>query len=236
VLDQDPSALEDARSQYDGAIRLLKPRMPGRGDTWNDLQKEYGLRLYQCLGSLGGTWRDGAELETDAREKQTCWDRAIGCYDEGYGIESGSDQRYPDFQFADSYNLLQRLVVRILREPKCLNDPSVELGKGLAVPQELARAEQIVAGQLNEVRMNDAWAMADLALLRILRGQPREDAWRQFAESNRSSEAYEANHRAFAALVKSGEQHEHSPQWLAAARDTVGWLAERLKTLYAIEV
>jgi hypothetical protein len=47
---------------------------------------------------------------------------------------------------------------------------------------------------------------------------------------------YETNHRAFAALVKSGERSESPPPWLRAAEDTVAWLAERLETLYAIEV
>ena len=236
VLDRDVGALDDARAEYTRAIGLLRPLVPPRGAEWSDLEREYATRLYQCLGSLGGTWRDAAELEGEAGQKQACWDRSISCYDEGYGVESGSDVRYPDFRFADSYNLLQRLVVRILREPRCLEDGSLDLGKGIDVPQALERAERTVRDQLNGARKNDAWAMADLACLLILRGRSQSDAWRMFAESNRSSEAYETNHRAFAALVKAGEQHERPPAWLPAASETVAWLGERLRTLYAIEV
>jgi hypothetical protein len=239
VLDGNALALEDARAELEKAVALLRPLVPVRGSQWSDADKEYGLKLYQCLGSLGGTWRDLAELAVEDVAKNDCWDQSMKYYDEGHAIESGTHDRYANFGFVDSYNLLQRLVVRVLRAPRCLESQSTELGHGLNVPQELAAAERIVNEQLAEpdgARKNDAWAMADLALLLILRGHTREEAWRKFAESNRSSQAYESNHRAFAALVKSGEKHEDSPRWLTAARETVAWLAERLKTLYGIEV
>jgi hypothetical protein len=236
VLDGDVITLKDARAELEKAVELLRPVVPVRGSQWPDADKEYGLRLYQCLGSLGGTWRDGAELALDDGAKNECWHQSVKYYDEGHAIESGTHDRYADFGFVDSYNLLQRLVVRVLRAPRCLDNPSTELGHGLNVPQELATAERIVNEQLEGPRRNDAWAMADLALLLILRGHTREQAWRKFAESNRSNEAYESNHRAFAALVKSGEKHEEPPRWLLAARETMAWLAERLKTLYGIEV
>lgn len=239
VLDHDPDALEDARFYYQQAVNLLQTQVPARNSVWNDLDKTHAQRLYQCLGSLGGTWRDAAELEPDALKKLSNWNQSINFYDEGYKIESGTDERYPDFKFCDSYNLLQRLVVRILREPRCLTDEDKELGRGLNVPDELAKAQYEINNQLNEIdgpRKDDAWAMADLAELLILRGQSSENAWRKFAEHNRSSEAYETNYRAFTALLNVAEQAELPPIWLQAAKDTVLWLAERLKTLYGIEV
>jgi len=236
MLDADPLALEDARAELEKAVALLRPVVPVRGSQVSDADKEFALRLYQCLGSIGGTWRDAAELALDDAAKDQCWHHSVQYYDEGYAIESGTHDKYANFAFVDSYNLLQRLVVRVLRTPRSLDDASRELGHGLNVPQELAEAERIVNQQLDGPRKNDAWAMADLALLLILRGRTREEAWRRFAESNRSQEAYESNHRAFAALVKSGEKHEAAPRWLPAAKDTVTWLAERLKTLYGIEL
>jgi len=237
ILDDDPSALEHARAQLQKAIDLLEPLIPRtKNAPLTEADKEHALRLYQCLGSLGGTWRDAAELETDAGKKRSHWDRSIACYDDGYKIESGTHEVYPDFKFCDSYNLLQRLVVRVLRVPRCRTDPDTDLGKGLNVPKELAEAERVINSQLEDPRKDDAWAMADLAMLLILRGQPREKAWQKFAESNRSNEAYETNHRAFTALVKSAERDKEPPDWLPAAQDTVAWLAERLQTLYGIEV
>jgi hypothetical protein len=236
VLDQDPIALEHARSQLEKAIALLQPVVPRKGAAWNDADKKHAQRLYECMGSLGGTWRDAADLEADDEKKRSHWDHSIEYYDEGYRIESGTHEDYPDFEFHDSYNLLQRLVVRVLREPRCLRDGDTQLGRDLNVPAELARAERIINDQLRGPRKDDAWAMADLAMLLILGGQSRDRAWQKFAEDNRSSEAYEANHRAFAALVKSGEQGEPQPEWLPAAKETVIWLAAKLQTLYGIEV
>jgi hypothetical protein len=236
VLDADARALEDARAELEQAVALLRPVVPGRGSQVSDGDKEFAMRLYQCLGSIGGTWRDSAELALDDVAKNQCWRQSVQYYDEGYAIESGTHDKYANFAFVDSYNLLQRLVVRVLRTPRSLDDPSSEIVHGLNVPQELAKAERIVNQQLHGPRENDAWAMADLALLLILRGHTREEAWREFAETNRSQEAYESNYRAFAALVKSGEKHEAPPRWLPAAKDTVTWLAERLNTLYGIEV
>jgi len=236
VLDRDPLALEVARSLLQRAISLLTPLIPMRGAEWTRTNRDHAERLYQCLGSLGGTWRDSAEFEGDDEKRRAHWDRSIACYDDGYTIESGTHDDYPDFEFADSYNLLQRLVVRVLREPRCLGDGSKDLGKGLNVPEELAGAERLISHQLEGPRKDDAWAMADLAMLRILSGQSRESAWQKFAESNRSSQAYEANHRAFTALVASVARNDPPPDWLPPAKDTVIWLAERLKTLYGIEV
>jgi hypothetical protein len=239
VLDHDLEALDDARSHYQEAIDLLTPLIPARDTKWGETDKEHAQRLYQCLGSLGGTWRDAAEVEPDIQKKRSNWDKSITCYDAGYKIESGTNERYPDFKFYDSYNLLQRLVVRILREPRCLTNGEKDLGRGLNVPKELDKAESIIKGQLAEPdgpRKGDAWGMADLAELLILRGQNRETAWHKFAERNRSIEAYETNHRAFTALVKVAEQAKLPPPWLPGAKDTVLWLAERLKTLYGIEL
>lgn len=238
VLDHDLNALDDARSHYQEAIDLLTPLIPARDTKWTETDKNQAQRLYQCLGSLGGTWRDAAELEPDIQKKRSNWNESIDCYDAGYKIESGTDERYPDFKFCDSYNLLQRLVVRILREPRCLTDEDKELGKGVNVPIELAKAEREITKLLDDpkLRKGDAWAMADLAELLILRGQSQETAWHQFAEHNRSSEAYETNYRAFTALVRVAEQAESPPPWLLGAKDTVHWLVERLKTLYGIEV
>jgi hypothetical protein len=244
ILDHDLEALADARLFLQEAIDLLKQFIPAREAEPSDTEKTYAQRLYQCLGSLGGTWRDAAELESDLEKKRLYWDKSIACYDEGYRIESGTHEGYPDFGFADSYNLLQRLVVRILREPRCLTDGNEELGKGLNVPEELARVELKIKDQLAEPdgfsqrgsRKGDAWAMADLAEVLIFRGQSCATAWREFAKHNRSSEAYGTNYRAFTALINAAAQSKLPPLWLPAAKETVLWLAERLKTLYDIEV
>ena len=252
ILNHDLDSIEEAATLLQQAIGLLRPHLPDRNQIPSTIEKTYAQKLYQCLGSLGGTYRDAAELNADPDQQQEYWDLSIQYYDEGYQIEAGMDPRYPDFGFVDSYNLLQRLVVRILREPDCLTHEDRDLGTGLNVPRELEMAEREIRTQLDEAsddsqhndhnsghqgsRAGDPWAMADLAQLMIFCGEAQADAWRHFGEKTRSKEAYETNHRAFSALVTSGEKTQPPPSWLPAARDTVRWLADKLNTIYGIEV
>jgi len=239
IRNNDPTVLPDARSDLQNAITLLEPLIPARGSKFGDTDEKYTKLLYQCLGSMGGTWRDEAELESDGEQKGLCWDQSVSYYDEGYKIESGNDDRYPDFKFCDSYNLLQRLVARVLRDFRCLTDGDTKLGKGLNVPEELARAEREISDQVAEPsgpRKKDPWAWADYAEVLILRGKNHEAAWEKFIKGILSIEAYEANHRAYTSLVRAAEQAEPPPSWLPAARETVRQLSEKLKSLYEIKV
>jgi tetratricopeptide (TPR) repeat protein len=109
--------------------------------------------LADVYGSSGGIYRS-AEKYKDS----------VKAYDDGAEIEQ--DQR---FGFVNSYNLTQRLVARVLLEPKNWIQPGQVIeGKNFA--ELLGAATTTVETQTLGPRANDVWAWADLAVLRILSG------------------------------------------------------------------
>jgi hypothetical protein len=118
--------------------------------------------LSQSHGSLGGTWRDAWRLGL----KEGAIEKAIDAYDAGYEVEQ---QRLgPPCEALDSYNLLQRLVVRILRHPSCLDDRDTDAGSGLNVPEQLEQARDEIKRQIDAGR-TDSWAKADSVLAEAMR-------------------------------------------------------------------
>ncbi len=113
------------------------------------------------IGSLGGTWRDAGQFL-----------KAIHYYDEGYRIEL---DRKTQCKHKDSYNLLQRIIVRILFAPESISGEYPALVEGVNVLQALDEARKEIEAQVYAGR-DDSWALADLALVRFLCNQPAEDA------------------------------------------------------------
>jgi len=98
----------------------------------------------------------------------------------------------------------------------------------LNVPQELSDLYSDLERQFKEYDRSDedkVWAMADLSLLRILRGEPASQAWREFASRNRSQNAYEANHRVFLAFARVGLT-------TPGVIESIRFLAGKLEDLY----
>ena len=137
--------------------------------------------LSQTYGSLGGTWRDAGE-RAQAREK----------YDKGNEYE---EQRRQHCGAKDTYNMLQRLVIRILEAPKRLDEPEF-LAEMNAVRQEIER--EVDAGR------DDSWALADLALANFLCGFPADSAIAFLERRNAEPNFYESAYNGVAALVNEG--------------------------------
>ena len=143
--------------------------------------------LSQTYGSQGGTYRDAGDFE-----------RAIECYDQCYKIEL---ERITQCQHKDSYNLLQRLVVRILHARKVPSGDEAVHGLNMCVALDDARKEierQVFSGR------NDSWALADLALVRFLSGQDAEQAIRDLEGRKSDASFYESTLVVVEALIKEG--------------------------------
>lgn len=92
---------------------------------------------------------------------------AAVAYDAGHRIEAR-------FDFASTYNELNRLIARILCAPRCLIEPNV-LRREIAlefvdVPQALAVLDARLDHQIARSRARDPWAAGDHMLTRALRG------------------------------------------------------------------
>jgi len=139
--------------------------------------------LSKSCGSLGGTWRDSGDL-----------DQAIEQYDKGNSYEQ---ERREHCGAQDTYNMLQRLIVRLLRDPARMVAPEF-LAELQAVRQEIE--SQVKAGR------EDSWGLADMVLVRFL-CDAEADADAAIANLDRrkaDASFYESAYKAVAALVAEG--------------------------------
>jgi hypothetical protein len=155
------------------------------------LQQDVAEKLADLYGMLGGTLGEEGDLI-----------RAIQAYDAGFEYES--DQRYG---IKSSYNALNRLITRILFNPRSLTDPTL-LRSGpspafLSVSQELINLRSRLENEVTGSRSDDFWAAGDLALVCALIGDDEGAAKAVMLFDTRKPppSAYEAYVRSVMALA-----------------------------------
>ena len=116
-------------------------------------QTEDRNQLAELYGMLGGTLREQGDLVD-----------AAASYDRGF-----------EYEVAEStYNELNRLVTRVLIEPRCLAEPETlrayEELPYLDVPEQLALVKPQLEAQIEGARNADYWGMGDLAVVCALLG------------------------------------------------------------------
>jgi tetratricopeptide (TPR) repeat protein len=159
---------------YDRAIALIeravktleaeKPKLAWvKKGVLSEENKSLAEALAEIYGSSGGIYRSAKEYA-----------KSVKAYDEGCKIEQ--DER---FAIVNSYNLTQRLVARVILEPKGW----VKEGRVIdseTFPDCLRSAKTIVALQTQGPRKGDSWAWADLGMLLMLNGENSDMAWDSF--------------------------------------------------------
>ena len=149
--------------EFHGALELLARAADlaeqGRADAWDDEAAPFVAELADIHGMMGGvTRREGLEAPGTANRHDLLM-QSIGHYDRGFAYETSVRGE------ATSYNLVNRIVGRILVDPASLDaDPDAEPS---SVPAMLRAAHDSVLTQL-ELRRDDPWMLADRALLEIL--------------------------------------------------------------------
>lgn len=137
--------------------------------------------LSQSCGSMGGTYRDAGNLE-----------RAREYYDKGNGYE---EERRRNCGAKDTYNMLQRLIIRLLINPGLLDDEGF-VAELKGVGEEIDR--QRLAGR------DDSWALADAVLVEFLSGADAEKAIDDLESGQAGAPFYESTFNVVAALVAEG--------------------------------
>ena len=145
--------LKKAITMLRRGLRAARGRQDGYTSEVCDLLKS----LSQTYGSLGGTWRDARAFQ-----------QAIEQYDTGNKYEA---ERRRHCNANDTYNMLQRLVVRLLALPDRLRDREIIA--------ELGDVHSEIEGQITLGR-TDSWALADLALVQLLSGADPDTALADF--------------------------------------------------------
>ena len=134
--------------------------------------------LSRSYGSLGGTLRDAGDL-----------DQARSNYDKGNVYE---EERRKKCAAHDTYNMLQRLIIRLLIDPALLGTRGF-VDDLRAVGHEIERSGR-----------KDSWARADSALIELLCGADADAALVDMETLQAETTFYESTFNAVAALVKDG--------------------------------
>jgi tetratricopeptide (TPR) repeat protein len=187
---------EDAARVFDAAIKRLERELRGlRLGTTPDQPMicEVLELLSQTCGSLAGNWRDAG------RSDRRYYAEAIKWYDKGNEYE---EERRTKCGHLDSYNLLQRLVVRLLdnREALASGEPSVD---GKSMKSALEEVQREIERQIGAGR-NDSWVQADRALVRFLCGMEAEAVLGAFDPQSPSKSFYESTYKVVSDLLEEG--------------------------------
>ena len=138
---------------------------PAAGAPPTEGEAEVAKELADCWGILGGVYRAQGDLAN-----------ASAAYDRGFAYESGRR-----FNILSSYNLVNRLVVRILQRPGLLSAPPPPVGDvagalAKTMPELLREAAVEIERQIRDGRKDRTWAQADLVMVRLLGGLEGVDA------------------------------------------------------------
>jgi hypothetical protein len=133
--------------------------------------------LADCWGFLGGVERRWAfALPGDPPLRLNHLDRSVAAYDEGYRYE----RMVPGTR--STYNRLNRLIVRLLRDPHTMErdgNAAVDAGETMDVRREL----ETLADEIGGRGIGDTWSALDMALLNVLLA--RQDAASAYAPFER---------------------------------------------------
>ena len=153
------------RGDFGRAIELLERASRQLSETLQELKRkrdtasspgiqetETASQLCHILGSMGGVHRRNHDYQAAAR-----------AYDAGYEIEKPSSE----YGIVNSYNLVQRLVMRVFLEPAAVEVENMQV-EGLQIRHELREALNELQRQIEGPRCDDEYARADLFTVQLL--------------------------------------------------------------------
>lgn len=162
--DRNFGNFEAAEENISKAISQLEAPFASGEDLPEKATALLSSEIADCYGILGGIYKrwgmSGANPGLTEKLK-----RSYEVYDKGYQYEQKSGK-------AVSYNMLNRLVSRILYAPGWLNPGNSDTD--IPLQKELNHSLETIEAQINNKR-DDIWAFADLGLNRILLNEQDPD-------------------------------------------------------------
>jgi hypothetical protein len=164
---------------YPRALSMLKEAIAiAQADlgesTVAERRSQLASELSDCYGLLGGVERRWAD-EFQGDESVPHLKASIRAYDDGFKFESD-----PEFGIVDSYNRLNRLLVRLLLRPAALDavdsvvlDPDIP---PVNLRGEFEQTSEVIRRQIAGPRRGNYWALADLSLVEVLLGRSQPAA------------------------------------------------------------
>ena len=195
--------IDDAKARLDELWEHHRQEVNKDGANATQEQRDLVAALAEVNGVRGGILRSRGAYEL-----------AIDAYEEGLLFEKHAARKLDN-----SYNLVQRLVNRILLEPASVSTRAWTV-KGVNMHEALKEAETIIEQQINGTdqlggtRQNDPWAACDLLFVRLLRGNQDsldvrsriEDAWNKLERTKPKDYVYESNLRVTKELIADLEK------------------------------
>lgn len=163
-------------------------------------------QLADLYGMLGG-----------ARRKQGDLMRSLAAYDQGFWYESN-----PRYRIVNTYNALNRLVIRILMYPGSLTDSeALRDVKGLEfvdVPRTLNELQTELKQEVEGARSGDFWAYGDLAFTCALKGDEPGvlDALQRFEACSPPQFAYSAYISGIGSVAELDTPRKEFLNWVKA--------------------
>jgi hypothetical protein len=151
--------------KYERALRFLEEAAELALGAYESSPVDFAPELSDVYGMTGGILRRQADEAADDELRHEYLHRSRDAYDLGFGYER------EELGVVNSYNLVNRLVSRVLDQPATLGGALLQNDEVLppgALHEELGNACRMVDSQLAKSRRGDAWAMADRALLSLL--------------------------------------------------------------------
>lgn len=217
------------RGMFDRATKILSQaaELGERGfETGSeDGRSSYASELADVYGMLGGiARRQGLDTE-DLETRDSLLRESYEYYDKGYRYERYSTE------VSDSYNLVNRLVSRILADASVLTGPMTDDGspdREASMIRMLQDAQRDVAKQIAESRNTDPWAHADQALLDLLASESANatSAYGQLHGMSPPGYVYESALATLRPLAAAAGAYR--PELKAAVRDLESRLASRV--------
>jgi hypothetical protein len=157
---RDDEDWEGATSDLEEAIDFLRNLVPKASTPMPSWLASEFADLYGMIGGIQKRWG----LRLDGEDRRRHLQASVAAYDEGFRYE-----RDLQLNEANSYNRVNRLVGRVLLDPRSLQKDGDAAPE---VAEELSRAEGVLTEQIGSVRQKDPWAYSDLGTIRLLRGTP----------------------------------------------------------------
>jgi hypothetical protein len=164
---------------YPRALSMLKEAIAiAQADldesTVAERRSQLASELSGCYGLVGGVERRWAD-EFQGDESVPHLKASIRAYDDGFKFESN-----PEFRIVDSYNRLNRLLVRLQLRPDALDavdavflDPDI---RAVNLRGEFEQTADVIRQQIAGPRRGNYRALADLALVEVLPGRSQPAA------------------------------------------------------------
>jgi tetratricopeptide (TPR) repeat protein len=204
LRDRDAGNLESALSLITEATNQLDKLWEHKGESINRAGANASPEERDLVEALAETYGvKGGILRSDGKPEE-----AVRAYDKGLTFE-----QHPARKVDNSYNLVQRLINRVLVAPHRVGATKWEV-VSKDMWKELEKAGHELHRQITTSRVNDPWAAADMIMVQLLldpqgssKGKEQnDDALQKFESLKPKARVYASTLRALKDFEKSLEQ------------------------------